>query len=50
MVFIQEIIYLKEKDVAYVINLDEYESIGNHWIHSSKNITKIFIEYQQMIQ
>ena len=22
----------KIKDVAYVINLDEYESIGTHWI------------------
>ena len=33
MVFIQEIIYLKKiKDGAYVINLDEYEDIGTHWI------------------
>ena len=31
MVFIQEIIFLK-KDWAYVINLDEYESIETHWI------------------
>ena len=31
-VFIQEIILPKEKDEAYVINLDEYESIGTHWI------------------
>ena len=23
----------KIKDKAYVINLDEYESIGTHWIH-----------------
>ena len=30
MVFIQEIIYLK--DGTYVINVDEYESIGTHWI------------------
>ena len=30
MVFIQERIYLK--DGAYVRNLDEYESIGTHWI------------------
>ena len=29
-VFIQEIILPKEKDEAYVINLDEYESIGTH--------------------
>ena len=32
MVFIQEIIYLKKKNGAYIINLDEYESIGTHWI------------------
>ena len=31
MVFIQEIIYKKEKDGTYIINLDEYESIGTHW-------------------
>ena len=30
MVFTQEIIYLKDR--SYVINLDEYGSIGNHWI------------------
>ena len=30
MVFIQEIIYLK--DGACVINIDEYKSIGTHWI------------------
>ena len=29
--FIQEIIYLK-KDGAYVINLDEFESVGTHRI------------------
>ena len=33
MVFIQVIIYLKKiKDGAYVINLDEHEDIGTHWI------------------
>ena len=33
MVFIQEIIYNKTiKKGAYVINLDEYENIGTHWI------------------
>ena len=31
MVFIQEIIYPK-KDGICVINLDEYKSIGTHWI------------------
>ena len=30
--FLQEIIYLKEKDGTYVINLDEYKSIGTDWI------------------
>ena len=29
-VFIQDIIYLK--DGAYIIDLDEYKSIGTHWI------------------
>ena len=32
----------KIKDGAYIINLDEYESIGNHWIAlyvNAKNIT-----------
>ena len=32
MVFIQETICLKKKDGAYVINFDEYKSIGTHWI------------------
>ena len=31
-VFIQEITFLKKKNGAYIINLDEYESIGNHWV------------------
>ena len=32
MMFVQEIVYPKIKDEAYVINLDEYRSIGFHWI------------------
>ena len=32
MVFFQEIIYLKKKDGAYIINLDEYANLGRHWI------------------
>ena len=32
MVFFQEIIYLKIKDRAYVINLDECADVGTHWI------------------
>ena len=30
--FIQEIIYKKIKDGAYIINLDEYSDIGTYWI------------------
>ena len=40
MAFIQEITYLK--DEAYVINLDEYESIGTHWMAlyvNAENVT-----------
>ena len=32
MVFILEIICLKQKNGAYVINLDEYADVGTHWI------------------
>ena len=33
MVFVLEIIYLEQKkNGAYVINLDEYEDVGTHWI------------------
>ena len=40
MEFIQVIIYLK-KDGAYVINLDEYKSIGTHSmaLYINKNVT-----------
>ena len=41
-VFIQEIILPKEKDEAYVINLDDYESIGTHWIALYMNGSNIF--------
>ena len=40
--FIQEIILPKEKDEAYVINLDEYESIETHWIALYMNGNNIF--------
>ena len=43
MVFIQEIIY--PKDETYVINLDDFKSIGTHWIdlyENSNNILYIF--------
>ena len=32
MVFFREIICLKNKGWAYVINLDEYADVGTHWI------------------
>ena len=32
---------LKIKDGAYVINLDEYESIGTHWITLDMNAINI---------
>ena len=40
MVFIQEIIYQK-KDVAYVINIDEFKSIGNHLKTLHVNVEKL---------
>ena len=40
--FIQEIILPKEKDEAYVTNLDEYESIETHWIALYMNGNNIF--------
>ena len=42
MVFIQENSLSKIKDRVYIINLDEYESIGTHWIAlyiNAKNVT-----------
>ena len=42
MVFFQEIIYIK-KDGAYVINLDEHEDIGTHWIALFCKKMKLFI-------
>ena len=32
MVLSQEIICLKNKGWAYLINLDEYADVGTHWI------------------
>ena len=40
MVFIQKIIYLN-KGWEYVINLDEYESVGTHWIALFGNASNI---------
>ena len=34
----QEIIYLKYEE--YIMNLDEYESIGTHWIAFHVNVKK----------
>ena len=47
--FILEIICLKKKDRAYVINLDEYPDIGTHWVAlyvdvaSLKDVEKIML-------
>ena len=32
MVFIQEIIYLKQRVGAYIINLEKNESLESHWV------------------
>ena len=44
MVFTLEIIY-KKKDVAYIINLDEYSGIGTQWValYVQNNVLIIFI-------
>ena len=43
MVLIQEIIYLKIKDGAYAINLEEFKSIGTHcialYVNNNNNAT-----------
>ena len=39
--FILTIIYLKIKDGTYIINLDEYESIGTHWIALHVNVENV---------
>ena len=41
MVFIEEIILPKIKDGAYAINLDEYKSIGTHWVPLYVNANNI---------
>ena len=44
MVFFQELIYFKKiKDGAYVINLDEHEGAGTHWIALFCKKMKLFI-------
>ena len=43
MVFIQEIIYLKQiKDGAYVINPDEHKDTGTHWVALFCKKNKLF--------
>ena len=48
MEFILEIIYLKTKDRAYVINLDEYSDIGTRQIalHALKNNVNYFDSFE----
>ena len=42
MVFIQECLKLrKRKDRAYLIDLDEYESIGTNWITLYVNVNSV---------
>ena len=41
MVFFREIICLKNKGWAYVINLDEYADVGTHWIALFSNRNEI---------
>ena len=48
MEFILETIYLKIKDGAYVINLNEYYDIGTHWISLyalNNNVTYFGVEH-----
>ena len=48
MVFTQEIICQKTiKEGAYVINLDEYTDIGNHWI--ALYVTEIAFKTNEVI-
>ena len=42
MAFHQEIICLKKKNGAYVINLDEYADVGTHWTALFCNRNEIF--------
>ena len=42
MVFIQECLKLrKRKDRAYLIDLDEYESVGTNWITLYVNVNSV---------
>ena len=41
----------KIKDGAYIRNLDEYESIGAHWIdlyHNNNNVTYLNIDQKKL--
>ena len=49
MVFIREIIYIKIKDRTYVVNLDEYESVGNHWIALYINVNNATYFYSNIL-
>ena len=41
MMLIQEIIYLKQKNEIFIINFDEYEWIGTHWITLYVHVSKL---------
>ena len=49
MVFIREIIYIKIKDRTHVVNLDEYESVGNHWIALYINVNNATYFYSNIL-
>ena len=49
MVFIREIIYIKIKDRTYVVNLAEYESVGNHWIALYINVNNATYFYSNIL-
>ena len=48
MVFIQEIIY--PKDETYVINLDDFKSIGTHWIDLFENSSNILYFFSFVVE
>ena len=48
MVFIQEIIY--PKDETYVINLDDFKSIGTHWIDLYENSNNILYFFSFVVE
>ena len=48
MVFIQKIIY--PKDETYVISLDDFKSIGTHWIDLYENSSNILYFFSFVVE